>query len=179
MIGGTIAILGFYIGALATLKPICIVVAVLGLSTHWLTTIWRVRQLQGQWELMLPVYAFMEWLLLQIYIDVFLYNGSYQVVFFPRWQWILSQWCASIISLAQEKGCRPLYRSTVWAGLSNAPFVFGVFAALLLLLQFFCPRHISSCSSLCLVHWWESTDATMTQFQMNPNWSKVSSLLMN
>ena len=130
MIGGTTAILGFYIGALANLKPICIIAAVFGLSMHWPTTIWQVRQLQGQREMMVPVYVFMEWLLLQSYIDFFLYNGSYQAVF----SCAMTMNTFAMVRFYDFLGARggmqtSLDRSTVLAGLCNAPFVLGVFAA--------------------------------------------------
>ena len=138
MIGGTSAILGFYIGALTNYKPVCMVAAVFGLLLHWPSTIWQVRQLHGQRELMIPCYIFLVWLLLQGYIEMFLYGGSYQSLFSCAMTMNTFAMVRLYDFLGSQGGMEAsLDRSTVLAGLCNIPFVLGVFGAFITPLAIF------------------------------------------
>jgi len=126
MIGGTVAILGFYIGVLSNKKEVCLVAVLSGLFLHWPSTLWQLRQLHGQRELMVPSYVCMAWLLLQCYVDFFLYDGSFQTVF-------SCAMCMNVFSmvrvfglLSNLGGLSPsVDRSTLLAGIGNGPFIIG------------------------------------------------------
>ena len=132
IIGGTVSILGFYIGVLTNRKEVCLVAVVSGLVLHWPTTLWQLRQLHGQREIMVPSYIYVAWLLLQSYVEFFMYDGSFQVVFS----------CAmsmNVFSMVRVFGFLAnlgdisvsVDRSTMLAGVCNAPFIIGPISVLL------------------------------------------------
>ena len=135
MIGGTTAILGFYIGTLANLKEICTLAAVFGLCLHWPSAIWQTRQLHGCQEVMVPCYTLWAWLLLQSYIDFFLYNASYQTVFACAMNMNTFAMVRLFGFLGKKANMESSYdKATLLAGLCNAPFICGPFTVLIFIL---------------------------------------------
>ena len=135
MIGGTVATLGFYVGVVSNLKGICFVAAIFGLFLHWPSAIWLTRQLHGKQEIMVPSYTIWVWLLLQGYVDFFLYDASYQTVFTCAMTMNTFAMVRLMGFLGRVANMEDCYnRATLLAGLCQAPFIGGSYTVLIFIL---------------------------------------------
>jgi len=134
MIGGTTAILGFYIGALSNLKLPCFFAAISGISLHLFTTIWQTRHLHGMREISIPGYFVFTYLLAQSYVDLFLYDFNFNTVFSTaillNSYGLVRFWYYLSLKLGVECSYD---RTILFAAFTNLVFVLGVFSALAVL----------------------------------------------
>jgi len=136
IIGGTVAILGLWIGALVNSKEVCIVAVLFGFFLHWPSLIWQMRQLHGHREIMVPSYCCVATLLFQNYIEFFLYNGSFKTVFSCAMNLNIFSVVRASIYLAERAHLQTSYdRAVLFAGLINAPFVVGNFGPMLMVVS--------------------------------------------
>jgi len=133
MIGGTMGIVGLWIGALSNSKEVCIVAVLFGFLLHWPSLIWQMRQLHGHREIMVPSYCAVATLLFQNYIEFFLYDGSFKTVFSCAMNLNIFAVVRASVFLAQRANLQASYdRAVLFAGLINAPFIIGNFGPMLM-----------------------------------------------
>lgn len=131
MIGGTTAIIGLWVGCVINSKEFCLVAVLFGLTLHWPSVIWQMRQLHGHREIMVACYNWCASYLFISYVEFFLYNGSFKTVF-------ACAMCLNIFSMVRVSGMllaqanvQASYdRWVLFAGFVNSPFVAGCFAPL-------------------------------------------------
>jgi len=134
MVGGTVAILGFYVGAISNSKLPCFLAAISGIFLHLLSTLWQTRQLHGQREISIPIYFVCAYLLLQSYIDLFLYDFNFNTVFTAgillNSYGLVRFWYA----LSLKMGVECSYdRTIMFAAFTNLVFILGIFSAVAVL----------------------------------------------
>ena len=81
IIGGVIAVNGFYLGVVLNLKEVCIAAAAAGIFLHLPTVVWNNRNTHGQRELSAPSYFMTSVFLTISYVNFVLYDANYQTVF--------------------------------------------------------------------------------------------------
>jgi len=132
MIGGTTGIIGLWVGVVTNSKEFCLVAVLFGLSLHWPSVIWQMRQLHGHREIMVACYNWCASQLCISYIEFFLYNGSFKTVF-------SCAMCLNIFSMVRVSGT-VLHQANVQASYDrwclfacfvNSPFVVGAFGPLI------------------------------------------------
>jgi len=138
MIGGTVGILGLYIGMLTNCKELCLVAVIFGMVLHWPSVIWQSRQTHGQKETSVPAYLFLTWLLMQGYVEFFLYNGSYQSVYTCAMTLNVFSMVRLFGYIADKANMETnVDKSVVFAGFCNAAFIGGAFTSLLFIFCLF------------------------------------------
>ena len=140
MIGETIALFGFYLGAVLNMKEVCITAAAAGAFLHLPSVLWNNRNTHGQRELSCPSYFMTAVLLLTAYINFVLYDANYQTVFscamtiniyaMVRFYYILNRPNFANIEASYD-------RTLFFAGFSNFSFAHGIFSSLYFLLGFY------------------------------------------
>jgi len=134
MIGGTLAIVGLYVGAILNLKLLCFTAAIAGIWLHLFTTIWHTRNLHGQREISIPGYFVFTYLLAQSYVDLFLYDFNFNTVFSSaillNSYGLVRFWYAVSLKLGVECSYD---RTILFAAFTNLVFVLGIFSAVAIL----------------------------------------------
>jgi len=132
--GGTVGIIGLWIGAITNTKWVCILAVLFGFSLHWPSLIWQMRQLHGHREIMVPSYCCVATLLFINYIEFFLYNGSFKTVFSCAMNLNIFSLVRATVYLSIRANLKASYdRAVLFAGLINAPFVIGKFGPMLMI----------------------------------------------
>lgn len=138
MIGGTIGIVGLYTGMLIDSKKTCLFAVVSALLLHWPSVIWQSRQTHGQRETSVPAYLFLTWLLLQGYIEFFLYNGSYQSVYTCAMTLNVFAMVRLFGFIAGKVNMEThVDKSVLFAGFCNASFIGGAYISVLFIFCLF------------------------------------------
>jgi hypothetical protein len=135
--GGSISVLGFYLGALLNTKEVCIVAAAAGFFLHLPTVTWNNRHTHGQREMCAPTYFMTSVLLLTSYVNFVLYDANYQTVFscgmtLNIYAMVRFYYFASGTGVANIE--RQYDRLLFFAGFSQVSFSQGLFTPLYFLL---------------------------------------------
>lgn len=136
MIGGSTGIVGLWVGVVTNLKEVCLVAVLFGLSLHWPSIIWQMRQLHGHREIMVPAYCFITATLFICYIEFFLYNGSFKSVFACAMSLnVFAMVRVSGFLMAKANIQASYDRWVLFAGFVNGPFIAGAFGPLILMVS--------------------------------------------
>jgi len=134
MVGGTLSVAGFYVGAICNWKFPCFVAAISGIILHLSTTVWQTRHLHGQREISIPGYFLFAYLLSQAYVDLFLYDFNFNTVFTTAILLNVYGLVRFWYVLSLKLGVECTYdRTLLFAAFTNLALILGIFSAVALL----------------------------------------------
>ena len=130
MIGGTMGIAFFYIGAVLNRKDVCFLGFLGGLFLHLPTVVWQNRQTHGQRELSMASYSWMAFTLLQTYVDFIIYDAPYSSVFACGMALNVFAMVRFFGFVSTSAGIEVSYdRTLAMAAFANLPFFAGPFSS--------------------------------------------------
>jgi len=138
MIGGTTAIVGFFLGILTGSKIFIAVALFAGTFLHTPTVVVQLRSTHGRREMITPLYVAVVAMLWTNYLNVVTRNADYDSVYsaaqaLTLFTWV-RLWGALFSKITHTDASEVHDRALIFSGFAKAPFVYGRFCGFLMIL---------------------------------------------
>lgn len=130
IVGGTVAIFGFFFGLVSGSKWPTFVACLGSLLLHTPSTWWQLRNVYGHRDVTIPGYSFTAWALLMAVLNVIWEDASFRTVVAAGMTLHIFSWVRLLIHLMRLEGltAHQLYdRGVLLAGLIHSPWCWGGF----------------------------------------------------